>query len=657
MIKFLLDWLLEKFLKLALRVFPPVLTKLLARKGFHSGGVLYLRVLESPETQRGGGEFVLSKVNAFRKVVGLEYTWGDYQGNDHILFLEHHKDVQSDSIFASLLAFGIVLQAKARDEHIRMTMALHWGNNAAICNTGGGPSVVGPPINAVQRFASIAGEEHFFLSMAATQSDYNPGIANEELGLDGLLQLLPSSLRAWIRDEMPFSPGDVICHVKGFACQDQQHRPHELLNLYVESTKDRRVCVGCPSSPPHERFSIEYRDSRAFVERLVQAEEVCIIGLTHEGTVKYLNDALDQREEARRGFWRQMTIVFPSKRILANIREENRTPERREECAEEGKRSMRVFYEGRASQWSDRFDCLEYDGALPFWGNRFVDGNGASIRVSPILPGADLKNTFYVESFKGMKAYDQLEAAFTAIYNESTRVMEWDICGDCDPACNAFKMQGIVRRLHARKLDRSCVPAVLIVLHAQVNHHHGALLQARSFYNARDNFTKYSNISGFVTDRDVCLALGKSPPMTYTNGNDVAAATAEFWELTGLQAGHKLDDDVWRLAAIREIREELGIEVDQKRLVPHGSICLGSGNCQTCGKRIVFAVFSLELVRGSADEVESVRKWRPYANLHDFDMSKLREYHDGKAVRLNDLLQSRFDDFFVPLFRKIGVSE
>jgi 8-oxo-dGTP pyrophosphatase MutT (NUDIX family) len=294
---------------------------------------------------------------------------------------------------------------------------------------------------------------------------------------------------------------------------------------------------------------------------------------------------------------------------------------------------------------------LEFEGNLPFVGNWFISERNASVRVAPILPGCDMKKSYYMEVFKGMEAYTQLAQAFSVICSRSSRVVEWDIYGQFKEG--ELQYQGIVNRQkwdELGQIGRFCFPIVLIMLHADIEGGPKSILQERTIFNASDDIDTFSNISGRVTDMDICTAkaLALPPYIDYQDTDDDIATTA-FNDRTNMKPGDPLPPGTWEAAAIREIREELGLRVTPDRLKHHCTYHLKRANGD-----LFFKIFSLKLRRTlNVDELEIIEDSRPYVKLSAFDLPLLRNYHENS--RFNRLLQREFEKVFVSIFRELGI--
>jgi len=656
----LLNRLVDIFAEATIAMISQLLRLLTRReKGVFPGSTLYVRV-QAAKIKEGAFDFLKESVDGFCQAAGRRNCWVNILGNDLLLFVRHNQKVDTNINLVSSLLLGTLLQRKARDQSIKLSLTLHWENNAKWLHLWGRSFVIGSKLNRAQFLTSFAEGAHFFISESAYR-ELKPLLQENKTTVTQLLKTLPSNIEKYFEEVLSILSNDNCCCLEEFIAYDREKLSHKLYNFYIKGL-DRSTLVGTLSIPPY-RVAIEYRrkiddSQQAFIERLVQADEVSIIGLTHENTADFLQKALKIRQAQANdhSFWRQLSIIFPSKFLLGKMKEENRTYGTRLNSWERGRRSVFQFLLGQGSGCLAQWECLEYNDSLPFVGNRFITIGGASVRVAPILPGADMKETYYMEMFRGTKAYDQLSDAFIAIRNNSTRMIEWDLFGKRDK--EEFCIHGIINRKSLHEIMFNyCLPVVLVILYAEEVTGYKVLLQKRVFYNASSDIGTFSNISGHLTDRDVYTAEKKDPPPTWTGEQKTnVAAIYEFYKRTGLTKGCRLSKDIWETAAIRELKEEIGLEVTNDRLKYHCSCCFGDDDCSKCAEshKLFFNIFSLKL-RGivDMDEVQQIKTLRPRANLFPFDLIRLQQYYQQK--KFNRLLQVRFKSTFLPIFETLGI--
>jgi 8-oxo-dGTP pyrophosphatase MutT (NUDIX family) len=112
------------------------------------------------------------------------------------------------------------------------------------------------------------------------------------------------------------------------------------------------------------------------------------------------------------------------------------------------------------------------------------------------------------------------------------------------------------------------------------------------------------------------------------------------------------------MAAIRELKEEIGLEISRDRLEHCSLCCFGGEDCSRCTQndRLFFNIYSLELNRtADSDEIQEVKASRPHSNLWPFDMTTLQDYH--REGKFNRLLQGQFESVFCHIFHDIGISQ
>ena len=187
-----------------------------------------------------------------------------------------------------------------------------------------------------------------------------------------------------------------------------------------------------------------------------------------------------------------------------------------------------------------------------------------------------------------------------------------------------------------------------------------SVLQKRTIFNASDNFDSYSNITGHLCIRDLVKPeiignfykeITKQTRIISPSTGDVARdesilATQIFENMTEWQPNTKIGNYTWEWAALRELGEELRLSIsNHERLCFQQNYYLESAN-------LYFRIYSLLI---KPEEFNQIRKLQPHASLHILGLAELREMH--RKNQLNRLLQNNFDDIFVPIFRKLDISD
>jgi 8-oxo-dGTP pyrophosphatase MutT (NUDIX family) len=192
----------------------------------------------------------------------------------------------------------------------------------------------------------------------------------------------------------------------------------------------------------------------------------------------------------------------------------------------------------------------------------------------------------------------------------------------------------------------------LVILHTREIDQNKVLLQQRSIFNSVDAEGKYSNISGRLCVSDVARPenvqefyrevskIGRALPPR----QESSLATDIFSNVTGFQPEVVVTDEAWMNAAIREVREELGLTIEKSDLDFQASYNL-------TGQSLCFRIYSLQI---SMHQLQEIKKRRPHAGLEPFGRSQLIEFH--KTDRFNRLLQNKFEEVFIPIFDKLNIS-
>jgi hypothetical protein len=388
---------------------------------------------------------------------------------------------------------------------------LDWENNAKWWKVSNKYYLIGPVINTVQTLMSFSDSGHFFISDRVyfeLDSDDLTKIDNDSVKID--FPKLPGTISSpdpdstcrwpnldnWWSNELK----NTECIFKKFTFYDAEKLKYILHSLHVQNFN-----IGS-SDIPNYQVNIEYRDRRQstdprqlFIQHLVKADEVAIIGLTHENTVEFLKKALEIRKNK---FWTKLDIIFPSCSVLEQIID-HRDSSTRLQMWQNGKWTIFQFLRYKSLN-ADRWQCKEFDHNLPFIANRFISNSNKSIRFSPQLPGCDQKNSYYIEVFEGMPVYDELNRAFDLILTRSVSINEWLIYGQLDGSYSRlnderakFNYYGIINRNKMQEKaekDGLWFPIVLVLLYINnTNTGFRSILQERSVYNADSNILAFAH--------------------------------------------------------------------------------------------------------------------------------------------------------------------
>jgi hypothetical protein len=562
----------------------------------------------------------------------------EYHGGECLVFYGREQGENQTVALGRLTVLGLKLAQEAAEHKLRVGLTLHWEANPSWGRIGGQRFVSGPALTDARTHRLLSEAGHVFFSPEMKNVALpDPDTAATLADIFGYLGI------NW-REEWP-TAGKDVASFQEYLVHDYAKRQHRLSSLRV-CQADGRLVAGNESTPS-ARVTIEYRDRRhaapqqLFIQRLVDAEDVILVGYSNEMTATFLAEALKIREGDGRAFWQSLKIVFPSQRVIEDLID-HRSKDERVRRWHGGKTQVAMFLraqEAFQSQW----DCIEFDGPMPFVGNAFDGPRGASVRVAPLLPGQDMKNSFYMELKVGMFAYEQVLNAFKLMCERGTKLSEWNILANR----KGGGYRGLVNRKRLAAKTDVALPVLLIMLHSEVEGARRVLLQERTMFNASDQFGTYSNISGRLTDVDVCVALGKAPPVAFESDDDLLA-TQNFNQITGLKAGAPLDPAMWKAGAIREIAEELALQIEANRLEEQAEFRLERNTHD-----LDFRIFSLEL---DAREWLQIKERRPQSQLTAFGLGDLREAHrDGK--RFNRLLQEHFHDLIIPIYKNLQISE
>jgi 8-oxo-dGTP pyrophosphatase MutT (NUDIX family) len=245
----------------------------------------------------------------------------------------------------------------------------------------------------------------------------------------------------------------------------------------------------------------------------------------------------------------------------------------------------------------------------------------------------------------------------------STSISEWDLFGriitneDDEPQ---FSYGGIVNRAkislelkNTQGFSEFCFPVVLIMLYTERFGDFKSVIQERTPYNATSDIGTFSNISGRISTDDVHEPGGKGNYFTLSFDSSALVATNKFNAFCGWSAGKILPDSIWKQAAIRELEEELGLDVSPERLKLRGSHYL-----QRDDGNLYFQIYSLLLLSDvslNKHELDIIGQRRPYVSLKEFTFPELEGLWRQK--KLNRLLQNKFLDVFVPNFSELQIRD
>ncbi len=653
-----------------------------------AGAVLHCRVVGPPPfaiRSRPNGSIALLQRELGRFEGWFDsLTWVNLESNGFTLFQQLGDRENPFDTLTRCIAFGAHLllfvanrnnKMNPGDERFELAVAVHWEREGEWCNPptsqgwNGSQCLVGPGIEEARQLLSVFCERPYLIL-----SDR----AYEELGGTGLEKRILSELRRVGSGKNGLQlPGDNdAVRVTPMSVYDMQKNERRALSIEIVGSDGSRA--GTDHEPP-QLVAIEYRapsddlSHNTFVQHLTRAKRVCIVGVTHEGLDRFLRAAVEARKLSLGGdgFWDDLSVIFPSEAFLKMMIDQHDHEARAEanriraDRWKLGRRMVSQYLLSLPSALRSRWKCLEFPGNLAFVGQRFEQDDSSSIRVAPLLAGADVKDSYYLEVFNGSRAYKQLTGAFDVIVNRSEPIVEWTVCLSAGES--GFSFNGIIgperqsearAKFHISPSDKACFPVVLVVLHYKGY----AVLQNRTIFNSARDFDKYSNISGWVTSDDLINAVSPDPK-AYTrfiadnyraDQQNESAATNEFTLAMGNQIAQdtmipaELLNRSWLSAAVRELREELGIEVTPTRLTLHqAAVPLNRPNDDF---QNMFRIFSLKLNPG---ELEEIAKQRPRSALEELTWKQLEEFH--RNGRFNRLLQNRFDDIFTPLYKELCI--
>lgn len=586
--------------------------------------------------------------------------WLNIVGGDFVLFSAYADIETSQPLHTTLvqsLMFAINLILLAKEKGFEFSIALHWGDDLLVVEMGGRLNLYGNSLHTTRNIITMFAEDsHLLISKEAFDKLERNLLQNKMTGsARSLITVARDSLdrpenAMWLGRAKQVEKNDRYRVVR-FTQYDHHGREHTLFNfLIVQENADIRV--GNPARPPSRVTIQSYegnmdRIDEKLIDRLIVAEEVTLVGITHPRLAETLAGAYEERKS----FWRKIDIVFPNQ---ANVRRlVGDSPDKISQW-ENAKKSCQVFFESKGKEVVGRWGCLESEHDLTIIGGRFLGGPRDSIRYAPVLPGSGDSEVPYTEVYRGSHTFDQLSPTFDVVVGSGLSIHEWDFFGKVIEDGRIFVHQGVMNRAKIPEETRSdlCFPVILVMLHVETINGRKSILQERTKFNATSDFGTYSNISGRLSTDDLEIDEGKSASADHFRvdfGTPTFVATREFYHLSGWLPGEPVPDQVWRTCAVRELNEELGLNVDPNRLVEQATYLLPRDNAS-----LFFKIFSLELYRNiKIDEFTLIQQRRPYASLKEHTLSELKTLH--KEDKLNRLLQRKFEELFVPIFEKLEI--
>jgi len=558
--------------------------------------------------------FLKEQIRKFIKVNRARPFWLDFHGNVAILFISKNNPrwKNIENLAYQLFLFGIDLHTSKTGD-VRCGIILDWEQNAVSNKICSKKYLLCDTSSNIQALLPYTLDGHFLVSR-----DIHSKLMNH-----------PKFGETWKFDL--------------FSLHDIQKRQHEFYNSYGSAGLFGNADL------PGERVTIEYRDDQKFIDIIAEASRLVIIGLTHEKLHLKLSAALNKRNNL---FWDQLIIVFPQQDRLKYVLEDKRNNGERLGKWEIGRFALSQFLLGAANY--EKWECLDYPFDISYTGTRIEypirDSmrKPSSIRISPLQPGADQKETPILEIFEGNQAYTKISKSFDAIISNSNRITEYDLYGISRGKDVEFG--GLIDHKSIYNLQNRCFPIVLIMLYEDIGGARKLLLQERNAFNARSDHGKLSNISGRITDLDAFAALKRTLSNEYLQIRygiiDNTKLSRLFSKETGIQQSTALGDAIWLNAAVREIKEETGLEIPEGRLKQHKDLLvIRPPNSQ---HDLGFRLFSLHLDGndGCLDKQEIVRL-RPNVNLKEYSLAELDALH--RDQKFNHLLNANYDQVFRPI--------
>ncbi len=405
----------------------------------------------------------------------------------------------------------------------------------------------------------------------------------------------------------------------------------------------------------------------------VTAERVWIIGTINEGIASQLQTALTTRKNK---FWEELKVVFLSTHLFGHLAGQN--PQDQRELWLNSVRSLREFliaFEARTQEHCN-WECLEYSYFFPFQAKRFSFSRLSTIHFEPFFLATTPRSTFCIEARSDSAVYDLFLGKMEEIFRGSSPISEFNVYGRATDE-TSFRLDGVVSQRNWRSFrpavgGLACFPVSFILLYTNFVSTNRVLLQYRDPLNTGNDPDRYSCISGKVNDEDFFAPT--LPDDEYRKMAVEASASMDNMErerrrialsrvflqkvdlLEGRHVPFDVLDKVWLETAIRELHDELGLQIEPERLKPYNKR-FWLPRKEVVGDRIeefnlFVRLFTLEL---SPSECQEVQRLRPHANLKDLDASRLQRLKNEN--KLSVFLSEHFNDHILPLvLGKLSVS-
>lgn len=382
----------------------------------------------------------------------------------------------------------------------------------------------------------------------------------------------------------------------------------QFLITFATVVPDGHAPAGRAASPlaqAHQVTTGYVGQNEHFIERLAEAVNVTIIGITNERLVTILQEALRRKRAAGQpdAFWGSLRIVFLGQSLLEAVDDEREEfqdsrealRQRRQEAVW-ARRSLVCFL--RRAQ-STRWALYEYSYLPLLTGCLLEFDNGKSmvhlLIRRPRRPTAD---------HRFIEMEDLRDQYFSAVFEDIVRDSAEDnmVVPVGVPTGMSFQCKEI--RLHKNVLkDRSdatgWLPVVLVVTSRQRGGHVEAMLQLRTEDNSARELNRLSHLCSHILQQDRVQQAGRP------------TAAPSFG----------LSDEIPRRAARRLVLEDTGD--DQAALL--SPVTTGS-YLHPDKEHLFFFVFSLKLPEGS--------HFPRRAEMHAFPLAELLAVRESQVLRM-----------------------
>lgn len=312
------------------------------------------------------------------------------------------------------------------------------------------------------------------------------------------------------------------------------------------------LTVPSPSGP---RITTYINNQERFIDRLSEATQVTIMGVTNERLSGFLAEALrrKRRRQGERAFWSLIRVVFAGEPLLSIVHDEldatfpsrEEAIRRRYQRAGQGRRAVASFLQlsNHPIQWS----MHEYPYLLPFVGALFEMPDGSKIvQVATLRPSYRVADYLFFEVLEMAGELAFYQKAFEDVVQRSVPQEEVVLAGRPQTTEPGFICLGSRFRRSVMLPDRGhptdWLPSVLVCTYWEEPGSTEPLLQLRTAQNSSLEVGVVSHVSGFIYQHDTSESeLSRQEFLLPEEAAENAARRAVHEELDLTSVGDRLE--------------------------------------------------------------------------------------------------------------------